>query len=101
MSLFKDAANDQTDRRLAISVSRWTGLKYEPSAPLVPYTRSEDAANRLRRLMEPAGAESGFLPMNHAFLYFCRRDNKLLAVGLGETQGLAICDGFRWAQRPV
>lgn len=36
MSLFKDEANDQTDGRLAVSVSRWTGVEYEPSAPPVP-----------------------------------------------------------------
>jgi hypothetical protein len=87
---------EETDRRVARCVARWTGIHTN----LLPYTRDLELANGLRRLMETEGRRAGSLrPVTvegrPAFIYVCPGDQLLpFAQGVGPTPALAICDAF-------
>ena len=89
-------AREETDRRIAGGVARWTGNPLH----VLPYTREPDAANRLRELMEEPGRRSGgirvvTLDRDPAFIYSCIGEGgEPFAQGVGPTPALAICDAF-------
>ena len=88
---------EETDRRVARGVARWTGGS---ESPLLPYTRDLETANQLRQLMEVGGRRPGSIrPVTvegqPAFIYVCLTEQQRpFAQGVGPTPALAICDAF-------
>ena len=88
---------EETDRRVARGVARWTG---SGSSRLLPYTRDLESANQLRQLMEVEGQRTGSirpvtLEGQPAFIYVCLSEQlRPFAQGVGPTPALAICDAF-------
>lgn len=94
--LLSKHSGEETDRRVAKGVARWTGS----DSPLLPYTRDLETANQLRLLMEVDGRRTGSIrPVTvegqPVFIYVCLSEQlRPFAQGVGPTPALAICDAF-------